>query len=479
MIQLRTVAALLLVLSLGAIGCGGAKGTPKDGGSGGGTGTGGGTTGTGGGNTGTGGGGTGGGSTGTGGGPTGGEVLESEAAGTHTNDTAAGAELIVSGTVVKGSIGAASATDAGTVVDTDAYKFTAVEGDVFRITLQGQQGSTFQPAVIVVNEDDTYYRDAVIVGAAATDPLSRQVFIPATGTYYVVVDDVRNLASDNSGMAGGADVTYALTLKKETLTPSAVTLPVVDQAGTFGTDGTLAAFGFNNVEGNIVTGSIVAANLSTPSDVDPAIYLVDNSGSVPKVVAGLEDIDSVDVDAALTRATTSGGAYYFVADYSVIKGPARNYTVSFSSAVPGPGNSCGTVTALTGAGMVTNDTSTNANAFDVTQNGVPVCVDVFNDGAEAYNLPAPDYVYSISVPAGQTLTATVMPSGNWDSAVAIVTNCASASMSCVAAGDQGLEAAADNASYTNSGAQPVTVFIIVDGWDTDQKGSFTLTTTLQ
>ncbi|MBX7114304.1 MAG: hypothetical protein K1X64_08210 [Myxococcaceae bacterium] len=476
--QLRLMTAVVFVFSLGAVGCGGGKGQPTDGGTGGGTaGTGGGMGSTGGGmgNTGGGMGGTGGGM-GTGGGLMGVQVSEGETPTEKTNNEETAAETLVVDTVVNGTIG--NWDTMAMKGDVDYYKFTATEGEVYRITVQPAPGSAFQPTSIVVNDSD-YYREATPSGAA-TDPGTRQFFIPKTGVYYVAVADARNLDDQNPGMQGGPDLTYQLQIVKETLTPSAVTLPVTAQAGTLSADGKVQAFSFTATAGEVVHGEVVAGALMPASDVDPAIYLVDNSTGTPKVVGALEDNDALggDYDVTLNTLATNGGAYYFVVDYGSVLGPARNFTMTFTSAPPPPGASCATAIAIASPGMVSGNSNGFFNNVDVTDMGSMVCSMAFSDSGGTYSLPGPDMVYSISVPAGKTLTATVLPSGGWDSAVAIVTDCAMAATSCVAGGDQGLDDAADSATYTNSTAQAQQVFIIVDAWDGSQHGAFTLTTAI-
>ncbi len=463
--QLRLMTAVVFVFSLGAIGCGGAKGNnnPTDGGSGGGiAGTGGST----------------GGSTGTGGGGNNMtvEVSESESATVQSNNDVSTAETLVVGTVVTGTIGTYDAM--GMKADLDYYKFTATEGEVYRINVQPATGSTYQTTAIVIDEGD-YYRE-VIPSGAATDPGTRQFFIPKTGTYFVVVADVRNLDDKNPGMLGGPDVTYKLQIVKETLTPSAVTLPVTAQAGALSADGKVQAFSFTAVASEVAHGEVVAGALMPASDVDPSLYLVDNSTGTPTVVGAVEDNDSFrgDFDATLNRFITTGGAYYFVIDYGSVLGANRNFTMTFSSAPPAPGASCGTAIAIAAPGVVNGNTTGFSNNIDVTDMGAMACTEAFSDAEGPYALPGPDMVYSITIPAGKTLTATVLPSGMWDSAVAIVSDCTMAATSCVAGGDQGLDDVADTATYTNASGQPVQVFIIVDSWDGLQQGAFTLTTAI-
>jgi hypothetical protein len=81
-----------------------------------------------------------------------------------------------------------------------------------------------------------------------------------------------------------------------------------------------------------------------------------------------------------------------------------------------------------------------------------------------------DKVYSITVPAGQTLSATVTPTGanaaTFDPAINIVLGpasaCDAAPFTCLASGDDGGDGAPDTATWANTTGAAQTVFVIVD-----------------
>ena len=92
----------------------------------------------------------------------------------------------------------------------------------------------------------------------------------------------------------------------------------------------------------------------------------------------------------------------------------------------------------------------------------------------------PDRFFRISIPVGQTLTATVAPSSAWDAVVNLVSaaqDCP-APAACLAgedvAGVGGLEAV----EYTNNTGEILDVFIVVGGFGAADAGTFNLTTTV-
>jgi hypothetical protein len=86
------------------------------------------------------------------------------------------------------------------------------------------------------------------------------------------------------------------------------------------------------------------------------------------------------------------------------------------------------------------------------------------------NSEGPDDVYSIAVPAGNTLTVTVDPtSGTYDPGVYLIAapaaNCDTEPAVCLASNDAGGDGANDAITFANpAGGQAVDAFIIVDGF---------------
>lgn len=139
----------------------------------------------------------------------------------------------------------------------------------------------------------------------------------------------------------------------------------------------------------------------------------------------------------------------------------------------GRGEGCADAVPLAGPGTLTGQTTVGY------QNNLQVAAPP--GSCTGYGTAGPDRVYSIAVPAGQMLTATVTPTGEGDPAVYLVagpaTRCESAPVPCLAGDDSGPASAANAASYANSTAVEMTVFVVIDSVSAPVS-SFTLTTAL-
>jgi hypothetical protein len=138
---------------------------------------------------------------------------------------------------------------------------------------------------------------------------------------------------------------------------------------------------------------------------------------------------------------------------------------------PVPGDSCRAPVALSSGSPQTGTTIGFMNDFDVTEPSA--CGSALSGG-----YTAPDVVYSLTVPAGATLTVTVTPAASWDVGLILLGNCAAGAASCLEASDQGNAGAAETVVYAVNGSSAETVFVVVDGWTESEAGSFTLTAQL-
>jgi hypothetical protein len=95
--------------------------------------------------------------------------------------------------------------------------------------------------------------------------------------------------------------------------------------------------------------------------------------------------------------------------------------------------------------------------------GAPANLDPGISGCTGYYADQSERVYEITIPAGETLTAILVPSGTDDVSIYAVTDCADVTTSCVAGADAGYEGDAEGIQYTNSGATDETIFVVADG----------------
>jgi hypothetical protein len=129
------------------------------------------------------------------------------------------------------------------------------------------------------------------------------------------------------------------------------------------------------------------------------------------------------------------------------------------------GDVCATAAALVADTPVDGATDTTfTNDYDVSVGTSASCsVQGTIDGV--------DRAYGIVVPAGRRLTITVTPQTDWDPAVAIVSDCASAGVTCHAFQDRGMNGDPETVQYTNSTAAPLSLYVLVDSYTTSASGS--------
>src|SRR5687768_11335948 len=106
----------------------------------------------------------------------------------------------------------------------------------------------------------------------------------------------------------------------------------------------------------------------------------------------------------------------------------------------------------------------------------------YDEGENCAGVAGADVVYSISVPAGQRLTATVENAGDgWDPSISLATMaaCDVDPRVCLTGDDSGGADEVNSVSYTNTSGAAETIFIIIDSFSATMSGNFTLTTMLE
>ena len=168
-------------------------------------------------------------------------------------------------------------------------------------------------------------------------------------------------------------------------------------------------------------------------------------------------------------AAVSGDTYELNISVGNIPPPNQGETCAAPQVIA----SSGTITGQTTVGYINNiGTVSNCTSFSTSNPGV-------------------DRVYSVTVAPGQTLNATVTPdsAGSYDPSIYVVlapaANCLATGTTCASpntTGDDGAGGDPETTTYTNSGAAPVEVFIVVDSYTatsvTSGQGTFDLTVTL-
>lgn len=159
----------------------------------------------------------------------------------------------------------------------------------------------------------------------------------------------------------------------------------------------------------------------------------------------------------------------------------------------GTGGSGGGSTEFDGGGLMGGESCTNAvavagNTISVTSTTMGLGSDYAFTSADmgcqnvSTGSMAPDVVYAVPVAAGEAISASVTTT--WDAVINLVvapaSNCGDAldggsagAVTCVAGADDAT-AGTDTAQWRNQTGGPVTVFVVVDGYDDGEEGDFSL-----
>ncbi len=139
-------------------------------------------------------------------------------------------------------------------------------------------------------------------------------------------------------------------------------------------------------------------------------------------------------------------------------------------------DTCSMAVALTSGVNVSGDTTNASDDYDVDVNLSNVCSQT---DLSFYQFDGNDVAYTIVVPNGKTLTATVTPTTQWDPAISIVSDCTNIGPTCLGGDDMNGTGDPETGTYTNTSGQAQTVFIVVDSYDFSEYGPFTLSALVQ
>jgi hypothetical protein len=216
--------------------------------------------------------------------------------------------------------------------------------------------------------------------------------------------------------------------------------------------------------------------VADPSDAfDLALYVVtppaENCTAVPTcTVAADLAIEGRNETLVMDNYESEWRSYFLMVDGYGALTSNGTYALTASSALIPEGEVCETATPLTVGEPVT----ATLDGFAPDYTGRPACISASASGADA--------VYSVTVPAGNTLTIVATPTGNMDVAlyafdVTSAAQCRTAT-ACLAGADVGFGGGAETLTYTNTGATR-TVFVHVDRFDQGSAvGGYTLTSSL-
>lgn len=136
------------------------------------------------------------------------------------------------------------------------------------------------------------------------------------------------------------------------------------------------------------------------------------------------------------------------------------------------GDTCANAPLLpTGVDVPNQDTTPLTDGWDIGTSPSAAC-SLFG----AYVYDGRDGAYRVVIPAGKTLTVVLTKSNlptTWDPALAMVTDCNSPGPSCLSGSDN-VSGLTETVTYKNTTASPLTVYLIVEAYNPDQYGKYSI-----
>jgi hypothetical protein len=132
-----------------------------------------------------------------------------------------------------------------------------------------------------------------------------------------------------------------------------------------------------------------------------------------------------------------------------------------------PGDACGSPIVVSSFPASINDDNTDYNNYLTPHDGV---------SCTGWNYWGLDVIYEVLVPDGSTLDSTMTPPGGVDLGLYLLANCVPdfTSGDCLDGSDDGVGGDPESVSWTNNTGSDATVYVVVDGWNIDQIGPYTL-----
>lgn len=249
---------------------------------------------------------------------------EEELIDVRSNDNISSAQPLLVGGTVYGTIGFYGVT-AGE--DIDYYAFEAPPNTVLEITLTNWEGADYHARASIVSEEYVAIRK-VLADDGDPGTAKRQFFISHGGTYYVRVVDARN--TDPESKVGGKDVAYALSVTEGIPRIEDVNFPLEEQPA-FVSDARVIQYVFNADLGQGIEATALANLLTPPSDVDPSIFILDNTAFNPVLLVENEDISADNFDASARTIAHNAGEHLVMLDHYAINGDDARCEVSLDT----------------------------------------------------------------------------------------------------------------------------------------------------
>jgi len=210
--------------------------------------------------------------------------------------------------------------------DVDIFRFDAVPGQLYEVTLTPAAGSSLQPHLTVMDPGDATSAsgdDYVKIVRAPQGAVAIELFAMGHSSYFVVVRDARNVGG--AGGAGGIDHGYELIVSARAPSDAAsgtIVFPATEQ-GALDHAGAIALYDF---EGTLWTD--VLFDLQASGDMDGRLFIY--SAEEQDWIARNDNRALGDPDPLIDAPLTADGAMFLVVENIEEQATSLGYTLAAS-----------------------------------------------------------------------------------------------------------------------------------------------------
>lgn len=232
-------------------------------------------------------------------------------------------------------------------------------------------------------------------------------------------------------------------------------------------------------EVSVPAGALLGATVTPASGYDPGIYLVGAPAAmcdampITCLAGSDEGLSGAPDTVRHVNETGADVTVFVVVDGTSTTGGA--FTLDVVVGAPPPGDTCQSAEPITLSSGMATVSATTATASLYANDYVPT-------DASCEDGEGNDRVHAVTVPAGERLIATVTPQTGFDVTLNLVGGpaamCDASPIVCLESADNGSSGGAETVTYVNPTGSPVEVLLVVDGYDSDDEGTYDLAVTV-
>lgn len=207
--------------------------------------------------------------------------------------------------------------------DTDVFTLTLAPGEFWEWTL-APTSADLAPHLAVFDTSPSSKNPTALVAGKVSTPLSLEHFVLNTGTFVAAVRDARNVPTKTG--RGGPGYGYALTGRRKTLNPIAVTFPS-SKSGRLASLGAVDVYAFTTTNGKGFDVTLRAKRKTAPSTLDSRMSLFEVSGKRTLIT---NDNEATSTDSQFGGDTALTGTHYVIVDNEGTDATDLSYDLEFS-----------------------------------------------------------------------------------------------------------------------------------------------------